>query len=69
MVSGPEVSHLVSLYKNEAQIKEVSDKSLRHEQTPHAQLTFLERVQKLSQFLQDLGNPFQEDIADLIPKM
>ena len=65
MVSGPEMSHLVSIYDMEAQTKEASDHSLHHEQTPHAQKTFLERVQKLSQVLQDLQNPFQVDSADL----
>ena len=65
MVSGPEVSHLVSIYEMEAQTKEASGHSLHHEQTPHTQKTFLERVQKLSPVLQDLGNPFQEDSADL----
>lgn len=65
MVSGPEVSHLVSLYEMEAQSKEASNHFLHHEQTPHAQKTFLERVQKLSTVLLDLGNPFQEDSGDL----
>ena len=51
MVSGPEVSHLVPNYEMEAQAKEASNHSLHHEQTPHAQKTFLERVQKLSQIL------------------
>ena len=65
MVSGPKVSHLVSIHEMEAQNKEASDHFLHHEQTPHAQKTFLERVQKLSQVLQDLGNPFHGDSVDL----
>ena len=65
MVSDPEVSHLVSIYEIESQTKEVSDHSLHHEQIAQAQKTFLERVQKLSQVLQDLGNLSQEDSADL----
>lgn len=65
MVYGPEVSHLVSLYEMEAETKEASDHFLHHEQTPHAQKTFLERVNKLSNVLLDLGNPFQEESGDL----
>ena len=65
MVSGPKVSHLVSIYEMETQTKEARDHSLHHKQTPHPQRTFLRRIQKLSQVLQHLGNPFQEDSADL----
>lgn len=65
IVSGPEVSHLVSLYETEAKMKEANDHSLHHELTPHAQQTFFDRVQKHSQVLQDLGNPFQEDSTEL----
>ena len=65
IVSGPEVNHLVSIYEMGAQTKEASNHSLHHEQTPNAQKKFLERVQELYQVLQDLGNPFQEDSADL----
>ena len=49
----------------EAQTKETSEQRSHHEQTPQAQKTFKERVDKLSQALKDLGNPFQEDSKDL----
>ena len=65
MVAGPEVSRLVSQYELEAQTKESIGHRSHHEQTPHAQKTFKERVDKLSQALIDLGNPFQEDSKDL----
>ena len=62
MVAGPEVSRLVSLYEIEAQTNETSEHTVHREQ---AQGTFLERVNKFSQSLQDLGNPFQEESQDL----
>ena len=65
MVAGPEVSHLVSLYETEVQTKEAQEQTVHHEQTLQAQKTFLERVKKLSNFLQDLGNPFEEESRDL----
>ena len=55
----------MSVYESEAQMKEANDHSLHHEKTLHAQQTFFDRVQKLSQVLQDLGNPFQEDSTEL----
>ena len=65
MVAGPEVSHLVSLYETEVQTKEAQEQTVHHEQTLQAQKTFLERVKKLSNCLQDLGNPFEEESRDL----
>ena len=65
MVAGPEVSHLVSLYETEVQTKEAQEQTVHHEQTPQAQKTFVERVKKLSNCLQDLGNPFEEESRDL----
>ena len=65
MVAGPEVSRLVSLYEIEAQTNETSEHKVHHEQTPQAQRTFIESVNRLSQSIQDLGNPFQEESQDL----
>ena len=67
MVAGPEVSHLVSLYEIEEQTKVTCEYTVHHEQTFHAQKTFLENVKKLSMVLQDMGSPFQEEGHDLYP--
>lgn len=55
----------MSLYETEVQTKEAQEQTVHHEQTPQAQNTFLERVKKLSNCLQDLGNPFEEESRDL----
>ena len=65
MVAGPEIIRLVSAYETEVQSKESNEQTTHHEQTPHAQKTFLERVSKLSLALQHLGSPFQEESQDL----
>ena len=65
MVAVPEISCLVSLYEIEAQSNETSEHTLRHEQTLQAQRTFLDSVNKLSQSLQHLDNPFHEKSQDL----
>ena len=64
-VAGPEVSHLVKQYQVESEAKETPEHTHHHEQTPHAQRVFLERVHKLYQVLEAMGNPFDEDSADL----
>ena len=64
-VAGPEVSHLVEQYQVESEAKETPEHTHHHEQTPHAQRVFLERVHKLYQVLEAMGNPFNEDSADL----
>ena len=65
MVAGPEVSRLVSMYEIQTPTNEASEHTVHHEQIPQAQKTFLDRVNKLSQALQDLGYPFHEESQDL----
>lgn len=61
MVAGPEVNHLLSQYEADVQSQESEEQTIHHEQRPQAQKTFMERVNKLSNCLQDLGNPFEEE--------
>ena len=37
-----------------------------HEQSPAAQKTFLEKVQRLTMVLEEMGNPFTEETGDLL---
>lgn len=50
---------------SEAQSKEMPEQATHHEQNPQAQKTFLDRVNKLSVALLNLGSPFQEESPDL----
>ena len=66
MVAGPEVSHLVCAYEAISGVKDATISTKHHEQTLSAQTSFLERVEALFRMIQELGNPFQEESADLL---
>ncbi len=66
MVSGPEVSHLVSQYESTSQVKVASEDVRHHEQTSKSQKSFTDKVQNLFGVMKDLGNPFQEESRDLL---
>ena len=67
MVAGPEVSHPVAEYEVAANAKDATESTSHHEQTMQAQRAFLEKVVgKLTNILQDMGNPFQEESSDLL---
>ena len=66
MVAGPEVSHLVAEYEVAANTKDATESTSHHERTMQAQRAFLEKVGKLSNVLHDMGNPFQEELGDLL---
>ena len=65
MIAGPEVSHLVAQYEVACGAKMGADHTSHHEETEQAQRVFLEKVEKFSKAMQDMGNPFQEDNRDL----
>ena len=64
MIAGPEVSHLVAQYEAACGTKEGTEHTSHHEETERAQRVFLQKVEKLSQATQDMGNPFQEESWD-----
>ena len=66
MVSGPEVSHLVSQYESASELKVSSEDDKHHEQSYQSQKSFRNQVQKLFCVMKDLGNPFQEESKDLL---
>ena len=66
MVSGPEVSHLVSEYEAASGAKYATVNTNHHEQTVQAQRGFLEKSGKPTRALEDMGNPFQEESSDLL---
>ena len=66
MVAGPEVSRLVAGYEAMSGIKDTTYSSRHHEQTLSAQKSFFEKVKSLSVVMQEMGNPFQEQSADLL---
>lgn len=65
MIAGPEVSRLVQDYENSSNVNE-TNLSEHHDQTKNAQKVFVERVEKLTTVMQEFGNPFQEESADLL---
>ncbi|KAK6175971.1 hypothetical protein SNE40_014343 [Patella caerulea] len=66
MVAGPEVSRLLFGYEAMSGEKDVTHSSRHHEQTRSAQKSFFEKVKSLSAVMQEMGNPFQEESADLM---
>ena len=66
MVAGPEVSHLSAEYESACGTKEGTEHTSHHDETERAQRVFLEKVEKLSQAMMDMGNPFQEESQDLL---
>ena len=65
MVAGPEVSYLVNKYETVSEGKDTNEEQ-HHEQTAHAQKTFLDRVDKLFSTIKEMGNPFLEESKDLL---
>ena len=66
MVAGPELSHLIAGYEAMSGVKDAAISSKHHEQTLSAQRSFLEKAVALHTVLKEMGNPFQEDSADLL---
>ena len=66
MVARPKVSRLIAGYEAMAGMKDVTYRSRHHEQTLSAQKSFFENVKSPSAVMQEIGNPFQEESADLL---
>ena len=64
--AGPEVSHLVAEFEAASRAKDATVNTNHHEQTVKAQQVFLEKADKLTRVIQDFGNPFQEELSDLL---
>jgi len=60
MVAGPVVSQLVAQYEEASESRDVSKQTKHHEQTPTTQRSFMEKVQRLTNTLEEMGKPFQE---------
>lgn len=66
MVAGPEVSRLVAAYEAVSCVKDATITNNHHEQNPSAQRRFAEKVESLLRVLKEMGNPFQEESAELL---
>ena len=67
MVAGPELSRLIAGYEAMSGVKDAAISMIKHhEQTLSAQKSFLEKGEALFAVLKEMGNPFQEDSADLL---
>ena len=65
MVAGPEVSRIVAAYEAVSGVNNVGSNK-HHDQTLSAQIAFFEKVEALRKVYQGIGNPFQEESADLL---
>ena len=66
MIAGPEVSPLVTQYEVACGNKEGTEHISHHGVTKRAQGVFLEKVEKLTQAMQDMGNPYLEESQNLL---
>ena len=66
MVSGSEVSHFVAQSEAVSHAKDATQNTRHHEQTELTQRLFMDKVNKLTQVIRDLGDPFQEERKDLL---
>ena len=66
MVAGPELSHLIAEYEAMPGVQDAAISSKHHEQTLSAQRSFREKAGALLIVLKEMGNPFQDDSADLL---
>lgn len=66
MIAGPELSRLVAACEAVSATKDAAVDSKHHEQTLSAQRSFLEKAEALFRVFKEMGNPFQEDSADLL---
>ena len=62
------MSHLIDGYEAMSGVKVAAISNKHHEQTLSAQRCFLEKADSLLTVLKEMGNPFQEDSADLLHK-
>ena len=65
MVAGPEVSCLVAVYETVSVVKDDKNGGRYHEQTMCAEKSFHKKVKSFSDVLKEMGNPFQEESANL----
>ena len=65
-MAGPEVSRLVAGYEAVSGVKDATTSSRHHAQTLSTQRSFLQNVEALFTVLKEMGNPFQEESADLL---
>ena len=66
MVAGPEVSRLVDDFEKMSCLKDQAITIKHHDQNPSTQKTFLEKVKALQRAMREMGNPSQEETADLL---
>eukprot|EP00795_Rhopilema_esculentum_P005341 gene5341-513_t len=66
MVAGPEVSRLVADYESKSDQRDQTRNSKHHDDSQSSQKLFLQRVGKLFEVIEELGNPFEEYSSDLM---
>ena len=65
MISGPEIARVVTEFE-ETFIKSNTEDIRHHEQIPGVQNSFAKDVRSLVETIEEMGNPFVEDIMDLL---
>lgn len=64
MIGKPEIARTVTEYEEQLPSEKMSTK--HHKQILSVQNTFLKNVDNLVNVIEELGNPFKEDSADLL---
>ena len=65
MVAGPEIARIVKKFESTFEATKPSD-TRHHEQLPSVQSAFGKDVRALVSSIEEMGNPFEEDTADLL---
>ena len=65
LIAGPEVSRMVEEFENRDRLHEFDSILEHHDSNPSAQKHFVADVKKMYNALDELGNPFLDDSADL----
>ena len=66
MISGPEVTRVISEFEAAMKPQNTQTVTLHHEQTSSMQKLFVKNVQALVAVFNEYGNPFQEDSTDML---
>ena len=65
MVAGPKIARAVREFESTYDVRKTAD-TRHHEQVPSVQKAFAKDVQNLIGVIEEMGNPFYEDSADLL---
>lgn len=67
MISGPELARIIGEFEQSIEVRQKgSHEQHHHEQTKAAQVKFAHHVHSMCEVMEDFGNPFQDETAELL---